>query len=218
MSKLLNSAGKISHSPTYPQQSNPETESVGGAREQTANVPAAVAQEQVTTVPAAVAGEQTTKVPAAVAQEQVTTVPAAVAGEQTTNVPAAVAGEQTANVPAAAAREQDTTVPAGMVQDQTTVASSRQTVEEDFGFEQKRAAAARENVGPLYVEVSRVKKDRGGSSTIYLANGQVWRQIGSDRFFYSERQGRAYLEPGSLNSYFFSQEKINRRIRVKRLQ
>ena len=103
-------------------------------------------------------------------------------------------------------------------QEQTTTAPSGQTAEELFGFEHKQAAKEQEKPDRLYVEVSTTKKDRGGYLTIYLTNGQVWRQTGNHQYYYRETQGRAYLERGLLNNFLFSQENINRRIGVKRLQ
>jgi hypothetical protein len=99
-----------------------------------------------------------------------------------------------------------------------TTDPSVQTIEEQFGFEQKQAAAEKEKVDRIYVEVSDVKIDRAAMSTVYLTNGQVWRQIETGRYFYTEKQGKAYVERGSMNSFFFSQENIKRRIRVKRLR
>jgi hypothetical protein len=95
---------------------------------------------------------------------------------------------------------------------------SIESTEEQFGFEHKQEAATKEKAERIYVEVSNMKSDRAGLSTIYLENGQVWRQIGTDRYFYNEKQGKAYVERGSLNSFFFSQDEIKRRIRVKRLR
>lgn len=111
----------------------------------------------------------------------------------------------------------DTAV-AAVAQEQAATIPSAHTVEEQFGFERKEAAAANKEIDRLYVEVTSVKRDSLGMSTIYLVNGQVWRQTGNGRYFYKEMQGKAYLERGSMSSFFFSQDEIKRRIRVKRLQ
>lgn len=89
----------------------------------------------------------------------------------------------------------------------------------DFGFEKKRAREEEKAEDPrVFVDVSEVKRSRTNTLTIYLTDGQVWRQTDALRFLYTERQGRAYLERGAMGSFFFSQENIPRKIRVKRLK
>lgn len=109
-------------------------------------------------------------------------------------------------------------VPPAVVQEKAAITPPTPTVAEQFGFENKQKAAAKKETDRLYVDVTSIKKDRLGMLTIYLSNNQIWKQIGTNRYFYKEAQGKAYLERGSMNSFFFSQDEIKRRIRVKRLQ
>ncbi|MFT5483774.1 MAG: hypothetical protein ACI9GW_002432 [Halieaceae bacterium] len=118
-------------------------------------------------------------------------------------------------------RSTETTITTGAPASQATVEAQATTtnseVDREFGSEDVKKIVA-ETDERIYVEVLKTKKGRAQESTIYLKNGQVWRQIGTDRYTYNERQGRAYLERGSMSSYFFSQDEIKRRIRVKRLK
>ena len=97
------------------------------------------------------------------------------------------------------------------------VASTAQQAEakDNFGFEHRRI----ETKGPdkRYVTIVRQKKLATGQWQFWLDNGQLWRQVGSDRLP-PQDAGPAYIERGVLNSFFLGRDNSNRRVRVKRIK
>ena len=84
-----------------------------------------------------------------------------------------------------------------------------------FGFEARQIAKQ----VPDRIDVEVIKANTvHGKKIFQLSNGQVWKQIDTKRFVFSQTKGQAYIERGALGSFFFSQQNSNTRIRVKRVK
>ena len=83
-----------------------------------------------------------------------------------------------------------------------------------FGYENKQST---ENlIDQIKSTITKVKKDRFGSQTITLDNGQVWQQTSSTRLKFKRGQS-VIIDRGALGSFFIGKENINKRIRAKRV-
>lgn len=84
-----------------------------------------------------------------------------------------------------------------------------------FGFEARQITKQ----VPDRIDVEVIKANTvHGKKIFQLSNGQVWKQIDTKRFVFSQTKGQAYIERGALGSFFFSQQNSNTRIRVKRVK
>jgi hypothetical protein len=84
-----------------------------------------------------------------------------------------------------------------------------------FGFEARQIT--KQVPDRINVEVIKANTVHG-KKIFQLSNGQVWKQIDTKRFVFSQTKGQAYIERGALGSFFFSQQNSNTRIRVKRVK
>ena len=84
-----------------------------------------------------------------------------------------------------------------------------------FGFEARQIT--KQVPDRINVEVIKANTVHG-KKIFQLTNGQVWKQIDTKRFVFSQTKGQAYIERGALGSFFFSQQNSNTRIRVKRVK
>lgn len=101
--------------------------------------------------------------------------------------------------------------------DKASAEISQKRINEEFGFENIVKNEV-ETLDKIYVDVTKSKRDPFKKLTLYLANGHVWKQTDSATFRYQEKNGQAYIERGSLGSFFFSQDDVNKRVRVKRIK
>lgn len=69
----------------------------------------------------------------------------------------------------------------------------------------------------LYVALSKAEKDPYGKWIIYFTNGQVWKQTDSQTFPLP-LDGDYAIERGLMNGYFFGQDGLNKRIKVRRIK
>ena len=84
-----------------------------------------------------------------------------------------------------------------------------------FGFEARQITKQ----VPDRIDIEVIKANTvHGKKIFQLSNGQVWKQIDTKRFVFSQTKGQAYIERGALGSFFFSQQNSNTRIRVKRVK
>ena len=84
-----------------------------------------------------------------------------------------------------------------------------------FGFEARQITKQ----VPDRINVEVIKANTVHGKKIFQhSNGQVWKQIDTKRFVFSQTKGQAYIERGALGSFFFSQQNSNTRIRVKRVK
>jgi len=87
--------------------------------------------------------------------------------------------------------------------------------EEKFGLEHKNIST---NAEPEQVSlVEKVKKAPHGELIITLANGQVWRQLGTDNFRI-KAEAEVTIMRGALNSFLLKKMGSNKTIRVKRVK
>lgn len=97
----------------------------------------------------------------------------------------------------------------------TTAPAMQTRLVDYFGFEEK--AIAKQMPDTIDVEIADVSTNNG-KLTITLNNGQIWRQTDNKLYHYKTEDGQAYIQRGALSSFFFSQQGVKTRIRVKRLQ
>ncbi len=83
-----------------------------------------------------------------------------------------------------------------------------------FGYENKQSTE--ELIDQIKSKITKVKKNRFGSQTITLDNGQVWQQTSGTRLKLKRGQ-TVIIERGALGSFFIGKEGINKRIRAKRV-
>ena len=83
-----------------------------------------------------------------------------------------------------------------------------------FGYENKQSIE--DLIDQIKAKIIKVKKNRFGSQTITLDNGQVWQQTSSRRLKLKIGQ-TVIIERGALGSFFIGKENINKRIRAKRV-
>lgn len=88
---------------------------------------------------------------------------------------------------------------------------------DDFGLERKR-----ELVGPdrfLASVVGGFQGWGGYEKTVFvLDNGQVWEQVGFEKFRYGGPDRVVEIRRGALGSFLLSPEGLNRKVRVRRLK
>lgn len=87
----------------------------------------------------------------------------------------------------------------------------------DFGLEHKQAKTPDSETEPMQFTVSAARHNDFTGWTIAFENGQVWRQVGTDR--YDIRVGDTYtIQPASFNSFLLGNNRNNRKIRVSRVE
>ncbi len=84
---------------------------------------------------------------------------------------------------------------------------------DDFGLEHKEIVKEQED--EIRVTVTKAEKAPHGELVITMDNGQIWRQIGSERFRLKEGD-KVVISRGMFNSFLLKLEGQNRTIRVKR--
>lgn len=87
--------------------------------------------------------------------------------------------------------------------------------EEKFGLEHKDISANAES--EQIALVKKVKKAPHGELILTLANGQVWRQLGTDNFRVKV-EAEVTIMRGALNSFLLKKMGSNKTIRVKRVK
>ncbi|KZN55227.1 hypothetical protein N474_16105 [Pseudoalteromonas luteoviolacea CPMOR-2] len=97
-----------------------------------------------------------------------------------------------------------------------TTSVPAQSAEQKFGLENK-VKEKLADIDNLTIEVVKVKESARGVRTFTLANGHVWKQLGSDSFF-AKVGDNVTIKRASFNSYLMNKTGSNRSIRVKRLQ
>jgi hypothetical protein len=132
--------------------------------------------------------------------------PAAAAG-----VPTAEAGAMAA--PAAPARE-----PAGEARDEKVAETAANRAPEesasDFGLEMQNAAER----SSMRSRIDGEFRGWSGGTVFRLKNGQVWRQVGSDRLGYYAVDPEVEIERGAMGSFLMRVESLNKRVRVRRIE
>ena len=88
------------------------------------------------------------------------------------------------------------------------------TPEEEFGLEQR----AKSGVDSIVAGVVGGFQGWSGQTTFQLDNGQVWVQVGSERFNYSGEDRRVEIRRGILGSFSLSPKGLNRTVRVRRVE
>ncbi|MCF2859702.1 hypothetical protein L1286_19670 [Pseudoalteromonas sp. SMS1] len=97
-----------------------------------------------------------------------------------------------------------------------TTAAKPQSAEQKFGLENK-VKEQLSDIENMTLEVVKLKESARGIRTFTLANGHVWKQIGSDSFF-AKVGDDVTIKRAAFNSYLMNKAGSNRSIRVKRLQ
>ncbi|TQF72485.1 hypothetical protein [Pseudoalteromonas luteoviolacea] len=97
-----------------------------------------------------------------------------------------------------------------------TTSVPAQSAEQKFGLENK-VKEKLADIDNLTIEVVKLKESARGVRTFTLANGHVWKQLGSDSFF-AKVGDNVTIKRASFNSYLMNKTGSNRSIRVKRLQ
>ena len=89
--------------------------------------------------------------------------------------------------------------------------------EQKAAFGLPRTSPADEVEG-IQAGISRIEKSSRGQRTLYLDNGQIWRQVGSSSQPHLKTGERIIIERGALGSYILKPADSNRSMRVKRLR
>ncbi len=85
----------------------------------------------------------------------------------------------------------------------------------EFGLEHKNIAEGSEK--EQINHVLKIKKSPHGEMIITMDNGQVWRQIGTDRLRV-QTDSQVFIRRGALNSFLLKLADGNKSIRVKRIK
>lgn len=93
--------------------------------------------------------------------------------------------------------------------------AAQSTPEEQFGLPQP--SSGRE-VSSITASVVGGFAGWGNGTRFELDNGQVWEQVGTERFAYSGRDRRVVIQRGLFGSFQLSPEGLNRRVRVRRVE
>ncbi|WP_440054733.1 hypothetical protein ACSLBF_00710 [Pseudoalteromonas sp. T1lg65] len=95
-----------------------------------------------------------------------------------------------------------------------TSAVQRNDTTKDFGLENRSDKT--EALDSLVATISMLKDNGRGTHTFTLDNGQIWKQIGSDRFPASKGD-KVEINRASFGSFLMNKVGANRSIRVKRV-
>jgi len=90
-----------------------------------------------------------------------------------------------------------------------------ETKTEKFGLEHKNISANAD--AEQVATVKKAKKSLHGELVVTLANGQVWRQLGTDHFRV-KADNEVIIMRGALNSFLMKKMGSNKTIRVKRIK
>lgn len=126
-------------------------------------------------------------------------------------LPGSRATSAAADVPAAAAGMAAPAVVSGAPQP----SAAQSSPEEAFGMAQP--SPGRE-VSSITASVVGGFAGWGNGARFELDNGQVWEQVGSDRFAYSGRDRQVVIRRGLFGSFLLSPEGLNRSVRVRRIE
>lgn len=85
----------------------------------------------------------------------------------------------------------------------------------EFGLEQRREA-----LGPdrLVARIVGAFQGWDGETVFELDNGQMWEQVGTQRFRYNGPDLEVEIRRASFGSFMLSPEGLNRRVRVRRIK
>jgi hypothetical protein len=94
-------------------------------------------------------------------------------------------------------------------------ASAQPAPEEQFGMAQ---ASPGEEISSITASVVGGFAGWAGGTVFELDNGQVWEQVGSDRYEYAGRDRKVVIKRALFGSFQLSPEGLNRRVRVRRVE
>ncbi|TPV58354.1 hypothetical protein FJ444_09945 [Aestuariibacter sp. GS-14] len=112
------------------------------------------------------------------------------------------------------AQSQAESQPQPRASDIAAAPSSKPAPQSQFGLKVKSEVQALENITDT---VANVTKSARGKMVIHMKSGAIWQQVDSG-YFKLEEGMAVYIERGSLGSFFLSNNDVNRRIKVKRIQ
>jgi len=90
-----------------------------------------------------------------------------------------------------------------------------------FGVEQVEERMAKIIQAPTDRIETRIKgnlRGWGGGTYFYLENGQVWKQIDNSSMRYNLDNAEVVLFKGTMGTYFLKPEKLNSKVRVRRVE
>lgn len=88
------------------------------------------------------------------------------------------------------------------------------TAEQEFGLEHKRDTD--KMISRLYASIAQISTNQYRKRVITLENGQQWRQQDGSTLKIAVGD-RVYIERGSLGSFYMSNDDVNKRMKVKRV-
>ncbi len=80
------------------------------------------------------------------------------------------------------------------------------------------AASPADEIEGIQASISKIEKSSRGQRTLYLDNGQVWRQVGSSSQPRLKPGDKITIERGALGSFVLKPADSNRSMRVRRLR
>lgn len=93
--------------------------------------------------------------------------------------------------------------------------SAQPAPEEQFGMAQPTSG---EEISSITASVVGGFAGWAGGTIFELDNGQVWEQVGSDRYEYAGRDRKVVISRALFGSFQLSPEGLNRRVRVRRVE